>query len=101
MTTLSAEQARVRAAVLRDLRRDPFVTLGGFAGTGKSTVLAELHRALPRFAVCCFTGKAADVLRRKGIATAQTIHSLIYSPQKIPGGGVEFVLKDARRPRGS
>lgn len=53
-------------------------TLGGYAGTGKTTVIKELARRLPRYAVCAFTGKAANVLQRNGVS-ASTIHSLIYS----------------------
>jgi hypothetical protein len=37
--------------------------LGGYAGTGKTTVLLALADALPDFAVCAFTGRAASVLR--------------------------------------
>jgi exodeoxyribonuclease-5 len=54
-------------------------SLGGYAGTGKTTVVRELSERLPDFAVCAFTGKAASVLRRKGVA-ASTIHSLIFRP---------------------
>jgi exodeoxyribonuclease V len=57
-------------------------TLGGLAGSGKSSLLrkavedlGKLNRRIP---VATFTGKAADVLRRKGIHHAQTLHSLIY-----------------------
>lgn len=56
------------------------VRLGGFAGCGKSVCVAEMSRALPNHAVCAYTGKAANVLRRKGIERASTIHSLIYKP---------------------
>jgi exodeoxyribonuclease-5 len=52
-------------------------TLGGYAGTGKTTVIKSIKQKLPNFAVCAFTGKAANVLRRKGVP-ASTIHSLIY-----------------------
>jgi exodeoxyribonuclease-5 len=33
--------------------------------------------------VCAFTGKAAHVLRSKGVERAQTIHSLIYRPEEV------------------
>lgn len=56
-------------------------TLGGYAGTGKTTLIRSLKKHLPDFAVCAFTGKAAHVLRRKGVP-ATTIHSLIYRPHK-------------------
>lgn len=55
----------------------PIQTLGGYAGAGKSTVIKHLVELLPDFAVCAYTGKAANVLRKKQIP-AKTIHSLIY-----------------------
>src|SRR5262249_45426389 len=55
----------------------PVQTLGGYAGTGKTTVIKTLIERLPEFAVCAYTGKAANVLRTKGVQ-ASTIHSLIY-----------------------
>lgn len=67
-------------------------TLGGYAGTGKSTVLKEISSRLPGFKPCAFTGKAAHVLRRKGMP-AQTIHSLIYNPIKDEDGHMHFELK--------
>ena len=69
------------------------VTLGGFGGTGKSTLVAQLIKRLPSFAVCAYTGKAANVLRRKGIAGASTIHSLIYKPVDLGDGDVHFELR--------
>lgn len=59
--------------------------LAGFAGTGKSTVVSEaICRIMERYKVCniptgAYTGKAAYVLRKKGNANAQTIHSMIYT----------------------
>tara|TARA_Y100000034_G_scaffold35064_2_gene43036 strand:+ start:21624 stop:22682 length:1059 start_codon:yes stop_codon:yes gene_type:complete len=67
-------------------------TLGGYAGTGKTSLVKYLKKFFPTFAVCAFTGKAANVLRRRGIS-ASTIHSLIYTPQKRNDGTVEFILK--------
>lgn len=67
-------------------------TLGGYAGTGKTTLVRYLKNLHPNFAVCAFTGKAANVLRRRGIH-ATTIHSLIYTPDKRDDGTVEFILK--------
>lgn len=61
------------------------VRLGGLAGTGKSTCLAAMVERLPNYAVCAYTGKAANVLRRKGVADACTIHSLIYKPVEVNG----------------
>lgn len=69
---------------------------GGFAGTGKTTVIKELLRILRQtenVAVSAFTGKACNVLMRKGIP-AQTLHSLMYDVVEDPkDGSIEFVPK--------
>jgi exodeoxyribonuclease-5 len=58
--------------------------MSGVAGTGKTTVIAHLGPLMkkicghyPRIAYCAFTGKAAKVMRDKGMDAA-TIHSTIY-----------------------
>jgi exodeoxyribonuclease-5 len=76
------------------------LTVGGFAGTGKSTLLAI---ALPnlknsdgsdvRVSYCAYTGKAANVLMMKGL-DASTIHSLIYNAFPDKHGKFIFELKD-------
>lgn len=74
--------------------KKPIQTLAGYAGTGKTSVIWYLKEKLDKFAVCAFTGKAANVLRKKGLATAQTIHSLIYEPYKDENGDVTWMMKD-------
>lgn len=74
--------------------KTPFITLGGYAGTGKTTLISllrnELHKLNPKLKVafCSYTGKASRVLKfRISESKASyekdfigTIHSLIYSP---------------------
>jgi exodeoxyribonuclease-5 len=91
------------------------LTLGGYAGTGKSTLVSILARELQqagsggnlfRIAFCAYTGKAANVLRQKlrqaGIDAnimgyphyVGTIHSLIYKPIENGSGAVtDWALK--------
>jgi exodeoxyribonuclease V len=71
-----------------------FVTLGGYAGTGKTTLIAILRKELNKkyhemtVGFASYTGKAARVLQNKikeeGALfkhdTVGTIHSLIYTP---------------------
>jgi exodeoxyribonuclease V len=76
---LTEEQKFVIKEILQ-FKKD-VVKLGGHAGCGKTVVAKHLHLALPNFAVCSYTGKAADVLRKKGVKSASTIHSLIYVPE--------------------
>jgi exodeoxyribonuclease-5 len=72
------------AAWLRDPNRKPTFYLAGLAGSGKSTILK--HALAEMKGKICYvapTGKAALVMRRKGLPTAGTIHSLIYT---VSGG---------------
>lgn len=86
------QMAAIDGLVAEAKHGKPVQTLGGFAGTGKSTVLREIANQLG-YKPCAFTGKAAHVLRRKGM-DAQTIHSLIYTPMKDEETGhVRFDLK--------
>lgn len=73
---LTEEQKSIIKNIIRFEKK--IQLLGGYAGTGKSTVIRNLIEILPNFAVCAYTGKAANVLRTKGIENSTTIHSLIY-----------------------
>lgn len=78
-----------------------YTTLGGLAGTGKTTILGFfrvlLHANNPKLTVafCCYTGKASRVLYGKlreaealyGMDTCSTIHGLIYRPEIHPKTG--------------
>ncbi len=71
-----------------------FITLGGFAGTGKSTLISifknEISKIdrLTKVAFCSYTGRAAQNLKNKlkdnsslsSKDTISTIHGLIYKP---------------------
>jgi len=85
---LTDEQNFVVQEVLNSIKTKPVVTLGGYAGTGKSTLVQHLTSVLDDWAVAAYTGKAANVLRKKGILDASTIHSLIYVPQKDASGNI-------------
>lgn len=74
--------------------KKPSMTLGGYAGTGKTTLIAEIRKKLHkenkklRVSFVSYTGKASRVLRNKLVENNAlfdkdfigTIHSLIYSP---------------------
>ena len=80
--TLEGDQAFAADEVRRwmDGHHGQELSLGGYAGTGKTTVLQALWPELRsrKAFVCTPTGKAAQVLRSKGVDMAGTIHSLIY-----------------------
>ena len=79
------------------------LTIGGYAGTGKSTLLGlvlptlkdEKTNAPPVIAYVAFMGKAADVLCSKGLP-ASTIHSLIYNSTRNALGEMESERKDRK-----
>ncbi len=86
MTELSSGQQAAIDAILRwyaDVADQEFY-LAGYAGTGKTTIASRLVGDMGlRTCVAAYTGKAANVLRAKGLRQASTIHSLIY--ERIPG----------------
>lgn len=94
MIILTHEQKIVVSGIINALKKgnEQIISLGGAAGCGKSTCLATLSQILPSYAICAYTGKAAQVLRKKGLDSS-TIHSLIYKPFKDDEGTLEFVLK--------
>ncbi len=73
----------------------PFVTLGGYAGTGKTTLVSHIKTQIENskdtkvsFGFCSYTGKASQNLKNKltqakvlkSKDTISTIHGLIYKP---------------------
>ena len=76
------EQALKLAARWRKLRNQPFFLCAGFAGTGKSTLAQHFaENATGQVLYAAYTGKAAHVLRKKGVPNVSTIHQLIYTPR--------------------
>jgi exodeoxyribonuclease-5 len=86
MPQLTEEQKNIIRYIVKDISNELITTLGGYAGTGKSTLIRVLLNILEKknlnFLPCAYTGKAANILRRKGISQACTIHSSIYRPFK-------------------
>ncbi len=99
---LSKDQREVLANVWGWLQsaREPYLTIGGYAGTGKTTLLAYIRSVVAKkqpkakVAFCAYTGKASQVLYRTltglGIGfehdSVSTLHSLLYAPITGEGG---------------
>lgn len=66
-----------------------YVTISGFAGVGKTTLVKHAIAALgiENVAYATFTGHAAEVLRSKGNEGAITLHKLLYDHYPKPTGG--------------
>ncbi|MGN6544492.1 MAG: ATP-dependent DNA helicase [Aureliella sp.] len=85
-SALSTEQEYAVAAIRQRLAKDgKDFWLNGPAGTGKTTVAQFVAKSLPGCTVCAPTGKACEVLSRKGIA-AQTLHSWLYRFEGLERG---------------
>lgn len=90
-----------------DPKSKQYYYLAGFAGTGKTTVaelivdLLGLNKDDMKDVVfAAYMGKAALVMRRKGMETATTIHRLIYKPIVDPiTKNTIFVLNDESNAR--
>lgn len=65
-----------------------------FIVTHNTSLIQYALEYLPDFAVAAYTGKAANVLRSKGIEHACTVHSLIYKAH-FDDGDVYFELADS------
>ena len=90
------EQIAVIKNILTDIKTKKVVSLGGYAGTGKTTIIQELLKKLPNYKVCAFTGKATNILRRKKIYEAETIHSTIYNVEVNENDNINYNLKKPR-----
>jgi len=93
---LSEKQKQILDDILNwyKKRDSQYITLGGYAGTGKTTLMGYLSNILRKdkpkikVAFCSYTGKASRILQRKLRDTKAiynndyvgTIHRLIYRP---------------------
>ena len=95
MELTKKQEKGLKIALDRYRNNEKYVVIGGYAGTGKSTLVKFIIEALDvepsKVAYATFTGKAAEVLRKKGNANAMTLHRLLYDSIPKPGGG--FIRK--------
>lgn len=81
-------------AVQKYLHDEKYCVISGYAGSGKSTLVKFIIEALssygidPEEDVCfaTFTGKAAQVLLKKGNKNVSTLHKLLYESIPKPDG---------------
>ena len=110
MHKLSTDQATALTTIGKWLKdqNEPYLTLGGYAGTGKTTLMAMLRQVLHinrpemKVAFAAYTGKAALVLKKrlkeaKILQTkdsVSTLHSLMYNRKERKDGGVYWEKRD-------
>lgn len=85
------QEEGLKIAVARHRNHEKFTVISGYAGTGKSTLVRFIIEALDveedKVCYTAFTGKAAEVLRKKGNKNVCTLHKLLYDHFPRPAGG--------------
>lgn len=91
MILTNRQEEGLKIALQRHKDNEKYTVISGYAGTGKSTLVRFIIDALDvdeRYvAYATYTGKAAEVLRKKGNRNAMTLHRLLYDSIPRPGGG--------------
>ena len=91
MILTNKQEQGLKIAVKRHKEGYKYTVISGYAGSGKSTLVRFIIDALnvdeDRVCYCAFTGKAAEVLRKKGNKNCCTLHKLLYESIPKPAGG--------------
>jgi len=91
MILTKKQEEGLKIAVARHRDGEKYTVIAGYAGTGKSTLVRYIIDALnveeSRVCYCAFTGKAAEVLKKKGNKNVATLHRLLYEHIPRPAGG--------------
>ena len=97
MELTEKQKQGLEVAVARYRNHDRYTVISGFAGTGKSTLVKFIIAALTDInpdkdvVYTSFTGKATQVLQKKGNKNVSTLHKLLY--ESIPRADGTFWRK--------
>lgn len=90
ITLTRKQEEGLKLAVDRYKHEEPYTCIAGYAGTGKSTLVNFIIKALDipeeHIAYCAYTGKASLILQQKGCPGATTAHRLLYNTKELPDG---------------
>lgn len=91
MILTNAQEKGLKEVLTRHKNGEKYATIAGYAGTGKTTLVKFIIAALDvdpeEVAYVSYTGKAAEVLRKKGNTNAMTTHKLLYDSRPKKDGG--------------
>ena len=97
MILTKKQEEGLKIAVERHRAHEKYTVISGFAGTGKSTLVKFIIEALDvdhgKVCYATFTGKAAQVLAKKGNKNAMTLHKLLFDSIPRKGGGFMRIPK--------
>ena len=82
--------AGLNIAIERYKNHEKYTVISGYAGAGKSTLVKFIVSALEipeeNIVYACYTGKACNVLQKKGNKNVCTLHRLLYEHFPKPDG---------------
>lgn len=91
MVLTRKQELGLRTAVERFNQNKNYTVISGYAGSGKSTLVKFIIAALgcdeDEVVFTSFTGKATQVLLKKGNKNVSTLHKLLYTWRPLPTGG--------------
>ena len=92
----------LQIAIQRFKNKEKYTVISGYAGAGKSTLVRFIIEELKTLGIkdadvcfACFTGKAAQVLLKKGNRNVLTLHKLLYKSIPKASGGFMLVPRQA------
>ena len=98
MKLTNKQEQGLKIAVERYKNKEKYTVISGYAGSGKSTLVRFIIAALDvkEEDVCyaTYTGKAAQVLLKKGNKNVYTLHKLLYKSIPKPNGGFLRIPKE-------
>lgn len=90
MILTNKQEQGLKVAIERYRNHEKYVVISGYAGVGKSTLVRFLIESIgvpeEEVVYACYTGKAAQVLIKKGNKNAMTLHKLLYKSIPLPNG---------------
>jgi exodeoxyribonuclease-5 len=97
MILTQKQEEGLKIAVQRHRANEKYTVISGYAGSGKSTLVRFIIDALDveedKVCYCAFTGKAAEILRKKGNKNVCTLHKLLFEHIPRAAGGFIRVPK--------
>ena len=98
MILTNKQEQGLKEAITRYRNGEKYVCIAGYAGSGKSTlvqyIIKELNIPENKIAYCCYTGRAACILKSKGCPGATTAHKLLYNTIELPiGNDIREIIK--------
>lgn len=92
MILTKKQEQGLKTCIEKYINGEKYCVISGYAGAGKSTLVKFIVQNLPNInpeedvVYACYTGKAAQVLLKKGNKNVLTLHKLLYESIPKPDG---------------